>query len=149
MMSTAIRLAISPAFRPPMPSQTTNSPRSGAAARLSSLCSRFRPTSVNAACAISIGANLSRDRLEAGAEIFGHVRAALIAPGRILLQRAIDDCLAEPGRIGPDRRERGMRLVRDLKHQGGHAVALKRLLAREQLEQHHAQREQIGAAVHL
>src|SRR5262249_23306197 len=49
MVCTASRLAVSPPAWPPMPSQTTYRPRSSLTRKLSSLCSRFMPTSVRAA----------------------------------------------------------------------------------------------------
>src|SRR5919198_1883876 len=113
MVSTAMWLATSPALRPPMPSQTTNRPRSGAATRWSSLCWRLSPTSVNAACAISTGAFLSRQGLQTGAQILGHLGAALIAAAGVFLQGAIDDRLAQPGHVRPDGRQRRVGLIRD------------------------------------
>ena len=71
-------------------------------------------------------------------QIGGEFYSSLVAPGRILLQRLVDDVLQHGRHIRTQAMHRRRRSIYDLMHQPRHVVAVERSLASEQLVHHHA-----------
>src|SRR5215475_8164002 len=86
IVSTVILAATSPAAWPPIPSATTKKPSAGSKARASSLCLRFRPTSVKPNASIR-AMTPSASSCTLHADFFE--RLARVAGGRIPADRLL------------------------------------------------------------
>ena len=75
----------------------------------------------------------------------GHCRRRFVAVGGLLLQRLVDDAV-EPGHRGAARQGRRLLVQHGVEHVN-HRRAVERHLARQHLEEHRRQREEIGAGV--
>ena len=76
-----------------------------------------------------------------------HRRHGLVAPGRVFLDRPVDDGLERRIQIGHPRAQRHRGLTHDRVHDLVHGLARERLVVREQLVHDQAGREDVAAAV--
>src|SRR6476659_252735 len=116
MVSMAMRLATSPAFPPPIPSQTTYSPSEGSASKQSSFCGRLRPMSDLAKCSRSTDTTtflLCRETVQTGTKVLSQFSGTAIPLGQLLLQRAVDDVLRQRRKVVTQGLYFGMRMMGD------------------------------------
>jgi len=97
-----------------------------------------------------------RPVVEEAAQVFGQVLRALVAPRRVGHQALAGDALQAPGHVRPLLAQRGhgaAALHRHRLDQGRQrrvaGALVERALAGQHLEQHHAQRVDVGPPVHL
>ena len=76
----------------------------------------------------------------------GEFEARLIAPGRVLAERLLRDCIQRHGNIGALIGKRRRLFIQYLVDQGLEIIGRERRPAGQQFIQHHAQRIQIGLA---